>query len=517
MKKKPLAFILTAMTMLSACTSDKAVAENEEIFDDIDNEFAEEIFDDMPEISQTEDSETKLSEADNAEEIFDDTTIISETELSEENVTEEVTEIFDESEEEVRTDLMEFLPDKKLKNKTVKFLATYDPWGGEEQKYYYYYQNEAAKLFEEKYGGEIEWYPTTSKYQFSDLSVMILGGQGMDLFPAIDAVPKCVINGSFQSYDEYVDWESPIWSSVKPLNDPYVIGGKHYMMACYAEEEWVVFYNKSIVSENGYDDPWELYKNGKWTMSRFTSMLEDYVDEKNERYGLKGLFNVYPLTLVSGKTPVSIENGRFVNNLSDPNFDRAMNYQYELYRKGLMSDFISEVDAGTSQENYFADGKALFYISYSSEFSSMGDSSNVGVVPIPKDDKADKYYHNADIECYSLCKKADNPEGAVRLMECLIAAYNDESIKAGADELYRTEYGWTDEYLERINDIRRIARKYPVADIYTGLPDDAYSMVSEKVYSPLFNAELDSIKNHESYEMDMLIEELNAQLEIPQN
>ena len=46
--------------------------------------------------------------------------------------------------------------------------------------------------------------------------------------------------------------------------------------------------------------------------------------------------------------------------------------------------------------------------------------------PIPRDEQADKYYYNAEIDCYNLCKGAQNPEGVARLMECVIASYNDE-------------------------------------------------------------------------------------------
>ena len=491
MKKRSLAMLLTALTMLSACTSDTTASENE-LIDDLDDEIYEEIFDNTSVTGPKEDSENRAGEISGVTEAEGPAAEISEPD------------------EEVHADLMEFLPKSKLKNRTVKFLSYYDPWNGSDTPY----ENAAAELFSEKYDGEIEWYSTTYDRRFSDFEIHIIGaGQALDFVAGMDYFPRSCIDGSVISYDDYVDWESPIWSSVKDLNDPYMIGGKHYMIACYAEEECVVFYNKNVIRENGFEDPWELYKNGEWTMSKFTSMLEDYVDEKNERYGLRGLFNAAPLTLVSGKIPVSLENGRLMNNLSDPDFNRALNYQYELYQKGLMTDFINENVSGTSQENYVSDGKALFCISHAEAFSSMGNSDDIGAVPIPKDDLADKYYHSADIECYSLCANTDNPKGAIRLMECLIASYNDESTRAKVNEWYKNEYGWTDEFVERRDDISRLAGKNPVADIYYGFPKDASSMVTKMVYTPLQTADFNAIKNYDGNEFDFIIEEINAQLE----
>lgn len=77
----------------------------------------------------------------------------------------------------------------ELENKTVKWMSFYDPWhptGTGNSK------PVAVELFEKKYGGEIVYYPTTWENQYNDLSINILGGEGIDFFPATEAIPKCV-------------------------------------------------------------------------------------------------------------------------------------------------------------------------------------------------------------------------------------------------------------------------------------------------------------------------------------
>lgn len=410
-------------------------------------------------------------------------------------------------------DLADTLPDFELENKTVKWLSFYDPWHPTGQGNS---KPVSVELFERKYGGVIEYYPTTWANQYSDLSTMILGGEGIDFFPAAEAVPKCVINGMTQSYDSFADWDSPLWSSVKELNDKFVVGGKHYLMACQATEGYVVYYNRRTIEENGFDDPKILYENGEWTMEKFKSMLSDFVDNDNGMYGLDGWFNCTPLYLASGVPSISLEDGKIVSNLSDPALERAMTFQYELNRNGLILD--KSLFNWTPQIQFMGEGKELFYIGgmYEIEQSpdiwtlNFGSPDEVFFVPIPRDEQADKYYYNAEIDCYNLCVGAGNPEGTVRLMECIIASYSDEDAQAISDRKHIDDYGWTEEMIEMRNEVRRLTKENPVRDIYGGLPDDVSSVISDAVNQPLNGTDWYSVRDSVVDFVDNGIEESNS-------
>ena len=403
----------------------------------------------------------------------------------------------------------------ELENKTVKWLSFYDPWhptGTGNSK------PVSVELFEKKYGGEIVYYPTTWANQYNDLSTNILGGEGIDFFPATEAVPKCVISGMTQSYDDYVDWNSPLWSSVRSLNDKFIVGENHYLMACQATEGYVVYYNRKTIEENGYDDPKELYENGEWTMGKFKDMLTDFVDPNESRYGLDGWFNCTPLYLASGVPSISLENGIVKNNLADPSFERAMIFQYELNKNGLVLD--KSLFNYATQIQFIGEGSELFYIGglYEIEKSpeiwttTFGDASDVFFVPIPRDEQADKYYYNAEIDCYNLCMGAGNPEGVARLMECVIASYSDENAIAINDQKHKDDFGWTDEMIEMRNEVLRLTQENPVRDVYGGLPDDISSVISESIGKPL-NGE-DWYQTRESINdfVSLQIDQINSQL-----
>ena len=285
------------------------------------------------------------------------------------------------------------------------------------------------------------------------------------------------------------NWENPLWKSVKELNDTYAVGGKHYFMACQSTAGYVVYYNRETIEDLGYDDPKELYEKGEWTMDKFKSMLMDFVDPEAGTYGLDGWFNQTPLYLASGVPSISIKDGKMSNNLMDPNLERAMSFQYDLFKNGLVLD--KSQFSWNTQIQFMGEGKELFYIGGFYEVETAPEiwrekfGEGMFFVPIPRDEKADKYYYNAGLDGYNLCSGAGNPEGAARLMECVIASYDDENAVKISDDKHKEDYGWTDEMIEMKKEVERLTNENPIADVYGGLPKDTADIVGNLINQPL--------------------------------
>ena len=73
----------------------------------------------------------------------------------------------------------------------------------------------------------------------------------------------------FQPVDDYIDLDSDIWSKTKTAMELMNFGVKHYEFVTDVTAEQVVIYNTQTIEENGFDDPWELYKEGKWNWDTF--------------------------------------------------------------------------------------------------------------------------------------------------------------------------------------------------------------------------------------------------------
>lgn len=409
----------------------------------------------------------------------------------------------------------------ELENKTIKWFSFYDPFhattAGNRKAL-------SLELFEEKYDGEIEYIATTWANRFNDLSTKIVGGEGVDFIAGgdLDSYPKGVTNGMFEPFDQYVDFESPLWADLKDLNDKFELNGNHYIICTAAATGQVVYYNRQTIESFGFDDPADLLEQGKWDWDAFKGMLLDFCDSESEQYGLDGWFNEQPLMLTSGVPSVELRDGKLVHNFYDANLERSMTFMKELFDNGCTLD--KSLFGWSTHVEFIGEGKELFYISGLYEISAapdiwtktFGEPEDVMFVPLPKDPQSDVHYLPAGLEAYMLCKGAQNPEGVMKFMECIIAANTDERTKQIATEQQINDYGWTEEMLEMRDTIAEMTNENPVYDIHAGCPTDMYDIIDSGEFgirAAFYGHEWATVRDTLVPAVEVYIDEFNAQVE----
>lgn len=391
------------------------------------------------------------------------------------------TEELKEDEAAALEDTMSQLQDVELENKTIKWLAHYDlnPSSNGASK------SVGLEMFEKKYGGEIQYYPTTWENRFNDLSTYVLGGEGIDFFPGDDTAnfPKGIVSGMFQPVDDYIDMNSAIWQNTKDAMELLNFGGKHYEFITTVTAEAVVIYNKATIEANGLDDPWDLYEAGEWNWDTFKQMLLDFVDEDSDQWGLDGFWAEKALFLSAGVPSVQSVDGNLVCNINDATVEKAMNYQFDLYTNGLV--FPREQFAWSEQPSFMGEGRQLFYIcgawtvqAAPETWSTAIDPEDLGLAPVPSPADSDPW-QGATLGGYALCKGAQNPEGVALFAECQILGSNDESAIAISDRKAMDDYGWSQELIDKNKAINEIARQYPIVDLAAGCSTDIASLTTD--------------------------------------
>ena len=411
------------------------------------------------------------------------------------------------------------LRDVELENKTIKWLAHYDINPSTAKG-----DSEAVNisLFKNKYGGEIKWYSTTWNTRYSDLSTYVLGGEGIDFFPCdTAALPKGVVSGMFQPVDDYIDLSSPFWQDVGEAMEIYNFNGKHYELVNSVTAENIVIYNKQTISEQGLDDPWELYQAGEWNWDTFEKMLEQFVDPDADQVGLDGYWNEKALLLSAGVPSVEAVDGHLVTNLNDPTIEKAMNWMYGLYNKGLVMD-MSLYD-WSEQPQFMGEGKELFYIIGAWAVQSNPDTwntkipvENLGLAPVPSPEGSDPY-QAATLDGWVICKGAANPEGVALFSECTRLANTSDDAIAIADKKAKEDFQWSDELIAINKEINELARKYPVVDLATGVSTDVASLTTDGGSQIGLRAAFHGVEwatNREEIAdvVDMLVQEVDDQL-----
>ncbi len=377
-----------------------------------------------------------------------------------------------------------------LENTNIKWIANWDINPDETGK------NKAVELviFEEKYGGTVEYYKVDWNARWDSIANYINAGEGIDFFPAgdMDAFPKGVIRDIFVPVDDYVDFDSELYADVKDANDYFLWGGQHYVIVnAVTGDNCVVIYNRDTIDEAGLDDPADLFAKGEWTWDTFQDMLQEFVDLDNQQYGIDGWWFEAGLAATCGVPFIGLEDGKLVNNLKNAAIERMENFQYDLFETNCVA--IGCGDYGWDAKDYYiGEGKTLFYpcgcwALYSSPDQWMTTfGENAFFVPMPKDPNADEYYIPCGMDAYLMLKGGQNPEGVAAYAACKrVAILNEDAQKIGTEQLYN-DYGWSEEMVEMKKTLDEMANANPHFDFYNG--------VSSEVSTILDSSELGGVR-----------------------
>lgn len=401
----------------------------------------------------------------------------------------------------------------ELENKTIKWLATWDinPDGTG--------KNVPVDLavFQERYGGNVKYYPVSYDERYEKLAQYINSGEGIDFFSGsdMDAFPKGAIKEMFVPVDDYIDFSSPIWEEVKDVNDSFIWNDKHYMTAVSVSGDGcAVIYNKNTIAEIGFEDPAVLLEKGQWTWDTFEQMLDSFVDNDNQKYGIDGWWFEGAFVQTTGVPAIELENGKLVNNLAEPSMERVQNWLYKLSANGHIA--IGSKNYGwTEHPEYIGEGKLLFYPCGLWKLYSAPENwktvfgEDIGFVPMPKDPQADNYYIPAGIDSYLFVKNGDNPEGVAKFLDCKRYVICNQKLREIYDSQTRADFGWSDEMYEMKEKMNEIALENPRFDFSQGASFDIGEKIDEGLRQSSYGIPWSETFNSIYPAVQTLIDEIN--------
>ena len=322
----------------------------------------------------------------------------------------------------------------KVAGGNIRFMAPYDlnPVPGADRSI-------ALTLYEDVYGGKIEWVPTTEKNMYDDLSKSVLGGDPVDMFPYTDnALPYGVSEGYFDALDDYIDFDSDLWKDTKTLADKMAYKGQHYAVPTSINEVYGLIYSREAIKDMDFDDPYKLYNDGKWTWETFIDMMKEYDECGCAGFIGKGIMQS------TGVPYVSYDGNAFASNLDNDDIKAA----------GEMQDEISGpmYDGGwydTLSEDILFLGMGSWAVPQSND---ANEDEDVFFVPYPSKDGSGKSI-TADINSKMLVKGSKNAGAVAAYLECeRIAATEDKYVKAQKDAAVKK--GFTEEQYDFISSLK---------------------------------------------------------------
>ena len=250
-----------------------------------------------------------------------------------------------------------------------------------------------------------------------------------------------------------IDLSKPYWD--KTVNESLTIAKQHYVALsafdlCTYDLTFALMFNKSFISDYGFDSPYELVLNGEWTMDRMNGMMravsEDSdgngIRDKEDRWGYVAHPKMAAPGFWIGADALSIEKDEDdVPHLSiaSEKFVAVWEKLIDLcYSENQYLGIDQSADIPPEAIRMFSENKALFMdmsFFFAEELRTM--ESDFGIIPYPKYDAAQDHY--ATRLCYYMptvvpaTKSGSGLERCGVMLEALAAAYYNRVIPAYYD------------------------------------------------------------------------------------
>lgn len=225
---------------------------------------------------------------------------------------------------------------------------------------------------------------------------------------------RYVYTNIIQPVDKYIDKADPAWD-YHGSTLLYGLKGQTYGMMTYLDQNYYVYYNKTLFKELGITDPYELYKAGKWNFKTFRETAKAATIKKGGEttcYGLK-TWNPTVFMMANGATGVSIDsNNKWSVSLSN---DKAAMEALQLVRD--MAADGSYVLDGNGYVDFYKRGCAMHIerpwnaIGIYEYYSRMKDE--IGMVPVPQGEQAKGVYAPCGRDGLAVPMNCQNPLGGV--------------------------------------------------------------------------------------------------------
>lgn len=310
-----------------------------------------------------------------------------------------------------------------ISGQTITWLADYDlnPQNNQDRSV-------ALSLFEDVYGAKVNFVLASSEEKLTKLASMIIAGEEVDMFPyEWDAVPNGVVKGQYQPLDPYFDvmgMDEGIWDDMTDVIDMFQYNGEHYVVPYVISDPLIITYSRKMMEEEGLDDPYKLYLDGKWDWDKCMSMMESFVSGASggqTRYGINGWFG-QAIIQSTGHTVVNYNGGKFSNNIDDPEIEKAELFMQDIAKKKLYNPEWTGCFPNNGSTLFYAMGPWALGTS-----NAKNKDADLMVVPFPKSPNADKNYISCNFGAKMLVKNSQKGEAVAAYIKCeRLAAIQEE-------------------------------------------------------------------------------------------
>lgn len=315
------------------------------------------------------------------------------------------------------------------------------------------YQGAAGVIekFQRQTGITVKWQTVNFDQYQSQLTAAVASGDVPDLARTRTTNPVILQNFQPLSVSGY-DFTDVAWDQ-QALSD-YSYNGKTYAAALkntHLGTVNILMYNTALIDQYDLEDPYQLWKNDKWTWDKFIDICRKFKKASNAKcaassFGMEPWFNIYGML-----GPIERQNGKFVNISTSTKFVNLaqkmaqLTVEEELIKVNITSDSFEK-----GETLFFGDG-AIFARSKNAYFASLKQAGTLSAVPFPQTEGQDKYYvGSGEYEAYGIVKGAKNAKAAPYFLRYFLDAENYDMSAFFSSKQVLDVYNWSMEQSNRV-------------------------------------------------------------------
>lgn len=269
--------------------------------------------------------------------------------------------------------------------------------------------------FQKQAGIKVNWIQGSYDNYDTEILAKIKAGDSPDMirynYPAPARMSLCqdikTATGS--------DCKGAVWDST--LTNVYTVKGKIYgvnLQNTFNQQPAAVAYKPSDIKRYKLEDPYVLWKSGKWNFNKFIDMCKQYKD----RSGYAGWMTSRGLDYLwfTGVQMIKFDGNKYTNNIKSQEVITAIQKICNFQSDGIMPEAQSEAAA-------WEGGAYLFYTSPMLEarrtdfhFPTLKKNNDLIMVPFPTGAGSTYYTNYQEYEAYGVPKGAKNGIGAYYFM-----------------------------------------------------------------------------------------------------
>jgi len=242
---------------------------------------------------------------------------------------------------------------------------------------------------------------------------------------------------------------------------------------------YIMLFNKKLIADNDMEQPYQLVRDGKWTLDVFTEMCKnismdvngDALMDEKDRYGYVTT-TAGPNTFFYGSDLKYVEfDANHVPYLQVDSNKVTQTLEKVVDVTGVEHQISYLVTDPTVGKTMFTEDRCLFYGEVLSYIINLRDmNSEFGVLPIPKFDEAQEGYitYCESNSSTATMPNAGDPETAATVLEAMALQSYITVTPAYYEVALERKYSRDEESIEMI-DIALANRVYDIGRVYTSL------------------------------------------------